>query len=247
MIGLATECHCVDPSLIHKMAIHVTMRHLVIAVAIVFVSLTCSGHVINVASVSDSGNLLDLLTDESQQGHGEEDHQPANQHPIMPVTAPNNAVTAPVLSPNEGSEEDGDDGPVVSDVLPKTRVINIFASLTRDFEPIASRLNDASQNITVLAPRNAAIQALPRKPWEDPGEYEHFGAAAYQGPDGQDRAKKNLKRFVEAHLIPVSPWNEGEEAETLGGRKLKWMKEDDRIFVSLLFSPMITLLSINLS
>jgi hypothetical protein len=124
------------------------------------------------------------------------------------------------------------DGPIISDVLPKTKGINIFARLTRDFEPIASRLNDASKNMTVLAPRNSAIQALPRKPWENPDDYRKFGEVnAYEGQDGQDRAKQNLQRFVEAHLVPASPWKAGEEVETLSGEKLKWTKEGDRIFV----------------
>ncbi|CAI7590477.1 unnamed protein product [Penicillium glandicola] len=122
--------------------------------------------------------------------------------------------------------------PIISDVLPKTKGINIFARLTRDFEPIANRLNDASKNITVLAPRNSVIQALPRKPWENPEDYKKFGGVnAYEGQDGQDRAKRNLERFVEAHLIPASPWRVGEEVETLAGEKLKWTKEGDKIFI----------------
>ncbi|OQD88758.1 hypothetical protein PENANT_c003G05615 [Penicillium antarcticum] len=138
-------------------------------------------------------------------------------------------TTAPVedLSANFGG-----DGPIISDVLPKTKGINIFARLTRDFEPIASRLNDASKNMTVLAPRNSAIQALPRKPWENPEDYRKFGEVnAYEGQDGQDRAKHNLERFVKAHLVPASPWRVGEEVDTLAGEKLKWTKEGDKIFI----------------
>jgi hypothetical protein len=123
---------------------------------------------------------------------------------------------------------------IVSDLLVKTPKINVFASLTRDFHPTASRLNDKSQNTTVLAPLNSAINALPRKPWEDPEDYKHFGEAqAYKGDEGRDRAQRNLQRFVEAHLVPVSPWREGEEVETVGGGKVKWVKEGDTVFVSL--------------
>ncbi|KAL4957380.1 FAS1 domain-containing protein [Aspergillus filifer] len=122
--------------------------------------------------------------------------------------------------------------PIISDVLPKTRGINIFASLTRQFESVESRLNDASQNVTVLAPRNNAIQDLPRKPWENPSDFEQFGEMkAYEGDEGQDRAKRNLERFVFAHVVTQSPWKEGEEAETLGGDKLKWRKDGDKIFI----------------
>lgn len=147
-----------------------------------------------------------------------------NQQPIMEK-----------IIPGFGKPPAADLGaPVISDVLPKTKGINIFAQLTRDFDPIASRLNDASKNFTVLAPRNSAVQALPRKPWEDPEDYAQFGEVnAYAGQDGQDRAKRNLQRFVESHIIPASPWEEGQEVETLGGEKLKWVKEGDKIFVSL--------------
>jgi hypothetical protein len=122
---------------------------------------------------------------------------------------------------------------IISDILAKTPRINIFSSLTRDFDPISSRLNNKSQNTTVLAPLNSAISDLPRKPWEDPEDYARYGEVnAYKGDDGQERAKRNLQRFVEAHLVPASPWVEGEELETVGGGKVKWIKEGDKIFVS---------------
>ncbi|KAB8238514.1 hypothetical protein BDV23DRAFT_162589 [Aspergillus alliaceus] len=154
-----------------------------------------------------------------------------NQQPIM---TPNIAMP-PDTGSSGGSrlaQDSGNDGLVISDVLPKNRGINIFASLTRDFEPIESLFNDATKNLTVLAPRNSAVQGLPRKPWENPDDYEQFGEAnAYEGEDGQDRAKRNLKRFVEAHIVPKSPWNKGDEVETLGGDRLKWTKDGDKIFI----------------
>ncbi|KAE8351995.1 hypothetical protein BDV28DRAFT_135931 [Aspergillus coremiiformis] len=154
-----------------------------------------------------------------------------NQQPMMtPAIAMPPGVDA--SGGSKQSKDSGSDGLVVSDVLPKTRGINIFASLTRDFEPIDSRFNDATNNVTILAPRNSAIQGLPRKPWENPDDYEQFGEAkAYEGPKGQDRAKRNLKRFVDAHIIDRSPWNEGDEAESLGGDKLRWTKDGDKIFI----------------
>ncbi|KAJ5124910.1 uncharacterized protein N7515_008735 [Penicillium bovifimosum] len=141
-------------------------------------------------------------------------------------------VQSQKTAPDDDMSSKDSSSPIIADVLPKTKGINIFARLTRDFEPIASRLNDASRNFTVLAPRNSAIQALPRKPWENPEDYKKFGEVdAYEGQDGQDRAKQNLQRFVEAHLIPASPWRVGEEVETLAGEKVKWTKEGDKIFI----------------
>ncbi|KAL4916666.1 hypothetical protein BDW62DRAFT_211786 [Aspergillus aurantiobrunneus] len=148
----------------------------------------------------------------------------SNQQPLR------GAAMAP---PSEDTRvQSGNNEPVISDVLPKTRGINIFASLTRQFKSVEGRLDDESQNVTVLAPRNSAIQDLPRKPWENPDDYEKFGQIeAYEGDEGQVRARRNLERFVSAHVVAQSPWKEGEEAETLGGDRLRWSKDGDRIYI----------------
>lgn len=167
---------------------------------------------------------LEFINDEEEE---EEDTTSAEGGPSA-----QNVIMPPVTGGGDGDTSNL----IVSDLLVKTPKINVFASLTRDFHPIASRLNDKAQNTTVLAPLNSAINALPRKPWEDPEDYERFGEAqAYKGDDGKDRAQRNLQKFVEAHLVPVSPWREGEEVETVGGGKVKWVKEGDTVFVSLLF------------
>lgn len=74
--------------------------------------------------------------------------------------------------------------------------------------------------------------ALPRKPWEDPKDYDKLGADAYEGVPGEERAQKNLKRFVEAHVVPVSPWKEGEKVDTLTGGKVWWENKDGVKIVS---------------
>lgn len=116
----------------------------------------------------------------------------------------------------------------LSDIIGTNRQINIFASFTRDIPQISDRLESSSQNITLLAPLNAAIQALPRKPWEDPRDYASLGAQAYNGKDGEDRAHKNLRRFVESHLVPKSEWEEGEKVETMSGSKIWWETKDGK-------------------
>ena len=93
-------------------------------------------------------------------------------------------------------------------------------------------MDDGSKNTTVLAPLNSEIQKLPRKPWEDPQDYEELGQNAYGGSDGEDRAHRNLRRFVEAHTVPDSPWKEGEKKESLGGGKVWWENKDGRKTVS---------------
>ncbi|CEJ57769.1 Putative FAS1 domain-containing protein [Penicillium brasilianum] len=183
--------------------------------------------------------LLLTLTSSATALWGLSLHFSQQQQPLVPAQGQQSIMDKlipDILKPQTtASSEDVVGGayqPVVSDVLPKTKGINIFAQMTRDFDSISSRLNDASRNITVLAPRNSAVQDLPRKPWEDPEDYAKFGDVnAYEGTDGQERARRNLRRFVEAHIVPVSPWRAGDEVESLGGEKLKWTKEGDKIIL----------------
>lgn len=123
---------------------------------------------------------------------------------------------------------------VISDVLSRERSINIFASLTRDVDSITARFGDSGINTTVLAPMNSAMTKLPRKPWEDPTDYAELGKQAYTGQSGEDRAARNLRRFVEAHIVPENPWLEGQKVETLDGGMVWWEKKDGVMMVSML-------------
>jgi len=117
-------------------------------------------------------------------------------------------------------------GVIISDVIGKTQDIAIFSGLTRDVDAVAGRLDDAAQNTTVLAPDNSIMRSLERKPWEDPQDYSSFGAHAYAGSSGEDRARKNLERFVHRHIVPESPWEEGKKATTLDGNEIWWETKD---------------------
>ncbi|EME44263.1 hypothetical protein DOTSEDRAFT_112333, partial [Dothistroma septosporum NZE10] len=117
---------------------------------------------------------------------------------------------------------------ILSDIIGSHRQIQIFAGFTRDISSISSRLDDPSRNTTVLAPTNSAITSLPRKPWEDPQDYYAFGASAYEGEDGEDRAHRNMRRFAEAHVVPRSPWKEGDRVKTLGGSEVWWESKNDK-------------------
>ena len=105
----------------------------------------------------------------------------------------------------------------------------ITCSFLRNIESPSQRLDDPARNTTVLAPLNSAIEKLPRKPWEDPKDYSALGANAYEGEDGQERAQRNLRRFVEAHLIPTSPWPAGEKVKPVGGDTEVWWEEKDGV------------------
>ncbi|KAL3423430.1 FAS1 domain-containing protein [Phlyctema vagabunda] len=117
---------------------------------------------------------------------------------------------------------------ILSDVLGRDRSMNIFAGLTRDISSITQRLEDKSQNTTILAPVNSAITGLPRKPWEDPEDYDNLGATAYDGEEGEARAHRNIRRFVEAHIVPNSPFKEGEKMTTLAGGQIWWEMKDGK-------------------
>lgn len=126
----------------------------------------------------------------------------------------------------------GSTGVIISDVIGKSQNIAIFSSLTRDIDAVAARLDDAGKNTTVLAPDNAAIKSLPRKPWEDPKEYAELGESAYHGKAGEDRAHANMRRFVEAHIVPESPWKEHQKVRTLAGNTVWYESKGGKMMVS---------------
>jgi hypothetical protein len=172
----------------------------------------------NVAILS-SILLSATICNASALGHFFERVRIDKQIPIMqslPFTKQDN--------PAPGSDENV----ILSDVIPSSRNVNVFAGFTRDIQSIAERLSDQSQNTTVLAPLNSAVTSLPRKPWEDPQEYAVHGEEAYEGPDGEDRAHRNLRRFVEAHIVGQSPWKEGEKMQTVLGSTIWWEEKNGK-------------------
>ena len=114
------------------------------------------------------------------------------------------------------------DAVLLSDILPKTRSINIFASLTRDVSTVSDRLS-STQNTTVLAPLNSAMQSLPRKPWEDRAD-DTSGISASRN---EEKAAQNIQKFVEEHTIPASPWD-GSKVNTMGGQEVWWEDKDGK-------------------
>ena len=120
---------------------------------------------------------------------------------------------------------------LLSDVIARNQRIGIFSSLTRDIDSVSSRLESSAVNTTILAPENSEMAKLPRKPWEDPEDYQILGADAYVGDDGQNRAQENLKRFVEAHIVPINPWKAGDKIKTLAGSEVWWESREGKQYV----------------
>ena len=139
---------------------------------------------------------------------------PTNEQMSPLAHPPNIAMTS---STGNQPNSNVSSGIIISDVMGKTQSIAIFSGLTRDIESVSDRLDDPLKNATVLAPDNGAMRGLSRKPWEDPKEYETLGENAYHGQVGEDRAQRNMRRFVEAHIVPESPWREHQKIETLAG------------------------------
>jgi hypothetical protein len=118
--------------------------------------------------------------------------------------------------------------PLLADVLPLDKSISVFSGFTRSVESISTRVSDREKNTTVLAPTNYAISKLPRKPWESPDDEDAGGnvlSEIYKGLGGEDRAGRNLRRFVEAHCLAENPWGEGVKVETLAGKVVWWTWE----------------------
>ncbi|KAI5780702.1 hypothetical protein DFH27DRAFT_604519 [Peziza echinospora] len=138
------------------------------------------------------------------------------------------------MSSTEGPDADGAAKPMLSDVISIDRGISIFSGFTRSVGEVGIRLEDQQKNTTVLAPSNSVITSLPRKPWENPKDESDASAQGvvkeelYRGESGEERAADNLRRFVEAHLVGISPWEKGKEnsQRTLEGKVVWWDEEN---------------------
>jgi hypothetical protein len=160
----------------------------------------------------------------------------AESRPLSEILQSFHILQSPLQLPNPfanmpPTDESVSTGVLISDVVGKTQAIAIFSSLTRGIDSVSSRLNTASQNATVLAPDNSVMRDLKRKPWEDAEDYNTFGADAYKGQSGEDRAHKNLRTFVEKHIVPESPWEENQKVKTLGGNEVWWERKDGKNIV----------------
>ncbi|POS83258.1 hypothetical protein EPUL_004355, partial [Erysiphe pulchra] len=136
----------------------------------------------------------------------------------------------PIVELNRISSTDPSDLVMLSDTLGITRVVSGFAGMTRNFPHITSKLGNGRTQKTILAPSNEAIAAMPRKAWENPDEYSTLGSEVYEGEEGKERADQNLQKFVESHIIPLSPWADNVKVKTLAGTEYWWhMKDGHRI------------------
>lgn len=198
-----------------------------IVIASIFSSLSLAAAFYPLDLLRDTFNDPSLAlthTERIIQPNSHSPQSPMNPGPVQGAPDGDNKVPS--------SPSAGDTGPPgtqlsISDILPQTRKINIFASLTRDISSVTGRLESTNtdHNTTLLAPLNSAMQALPRKPWEDRPD----DSSSVRAESNEDKAASNLQRFVEEHVVPVSPWEQGKAAKvkTLGGQELWWEKDDE--------------------
>jgi len=150
--------------------------------------------------------------------HPQQPQSPQRQQQQILAAAPSNMA----------SMSDKPSGPpLLGDILPLDKQISIFSGFTRSIESISELLQDRDRNTTVLAPSNVAISRLPRKPWEEPDEDGRAGADIFAGIQGEDRATRNLRRFVEAHCVGVAPWPERAKVKSLEGVEIWWEPAPD--------------------
>lgn len=112
-------------------------------------------------------------------------------------------------------------GVTLADVIPIDRSLTIYADLARSLGDVQQNLGDDRKQYVVLAPQNAAIMALGRKPWDqklDPdGRIDPPLAALDEGS-----AEENIRRFVEAHIVQAQGMRQGETYRTLAGMEVSW-------------------------
>jgi len=143
---------------------------------------------------------------------------------------------------------------LLSDILPRSRSTTFFTEALLSSSPVLSALvADPSALLVVLAPTNAAVDALPAKIWQlypaqstttttsTPTAINPMdNPAAFQGPEGQARARRNEEVFCQRHVVVVRDrsvgWAEGERATTADeawGQQVWWEQRGNKRVVSL--------------
>ncbi|KIM38187.1 hypothetical protein M413DRAFT_447948, partial [Hebeloma cylindrosporum] len=106
--------------------------------------------------------------------------------------------------------------PTLADLLTIEPSASIFYSYARELE-LSSMLSDHDAKLTVFVPTNKAIMALARKPHQGPDLNVEIEMSEEQF---HRRAKKNVERWVSAHIIPEYPLSlDSEQHKTLLKRK----------------------------
>ncbi|CAE6411946.1 unnamed protein product [Rhizoctonia solani] len=139
-----------------------------------------------------------------------------SQLPLTPIMSDTNIPS--LANPN---------GPTLADVLTIQQSSSIFYDYLREIPDIVDRLTDTSGNVmtTVFVPRNKAVITLPRKP--------HLGAAGDEveiltGRQYDERSRKNIARWISAHVVPSHPIElVGSHSTILPGKSIHFECKDE--------------------
>ncbi|KDQ62902.1 hypothetical protein JAAARDRAFT_28872 [Jaapia argillacea MUCL 33604] len=92
--------------------------------------------------------------------------------------------------------------PRLSDLLTIESSASIFYSYARETE-MSQLFSNEGVKTTLLVPTNKAVMALARKPHQGPAPLEDDMEISEKEYD--ERSKKNVERWISAHIIPQSP------------------------------------------
>ncbi|KAI0640117.1 hypothetical protein C8Q77DRAFT_1046548 [Trametes polyzona] len=117
--------------------------------------------------------------------------------------------------------------PSLADLLTIESSASIFYSYAREIE-LSKLFADAGAKTTLLVPTNKAVIALPRKPHEGPAPVDE--GVILSEAEFDSMSKKNVERWVSAHIIPgslVSLLSPAEHATLLEGKNVTFSAVDD--------------------
>ncbi|RDX46784.1 hypothetical protein OH76DRAFT_1406638 [Lentinus brumalis] len=116
--------------------------------------------------------------------------------------------------------------PSLADLLTIESSASIFYSYAREIE-LSQLFSDPNARSTVLVPTNKAVVALPRKPHEGPKPIDD--GVILTEAEFDNMSKKNVERWVSAHIIPKSPislTSDGEFETLLDGKNVTFKHID---------------------
>lgn len=91
--------------------------------------------------------------------------------------------------------------PNLADLLTIQTQSSIYYSYARDTDISKRFTEDNSNGITLFVPTNKAVQALARKPNDDP----HADISQLSNEEFYVRSSDRVKQWVGAHIVPMSP------------------------------------------
>ncbi|ORY80357.1 hypothetical protein BCR37DRAFT_381025 [Protomyces lactucae-debilis] len=114
--------------------------------------------------------------------------------------------------------------PTLSDIMDKRcTIINDYMMGSPD---VMQRLQDDTKQTLILAPLNAAIIALPQKPWISMDSASGSGSKeASSAQRNEENAEANIARFVKQHVVAQYPLTAGVRVPTMNGGSI-WFEED---------------------